>query len=299
MYPRFAYRGRALPSRCVALESTLLLHGVPADAAIELAERLDQDVISQGALPATVAVVGGEPVVGLSREELGTLLRAGRVPKANSGNLLPLIARGSHAATTVSTTMQLAAMAGLRVFATGALGGVHPGFGTSADVSADLPAFTRFPVAVVTAGVKGILDVPATREVLETLGVTVVGFRCDQFPAFYRRQADGFDLPVDVRIDDVAELARFTESALARTGRGLVIANPIAPEHELARGQWEAWLAEARARVDAAGVTGRGVTPALLGALHELSGGATLRANIELVRSNARLAARLAAALPG
>lgn len=265
---------------------------------MELAERLDQDVISQGALPATVAVVSGEPVVGLSSEELQTLLRAGRVPKANSGNLLPLISRRSHAATTVSTTMQLAAMAGLRVFATGALGGVHPGFGTSADVSADLPAFTRFPVAVVTAGVKGILDVPATREVLETLGVTVVGFRCDQFPAFYRRQADGFDLPVDVRIDDVAELARFAESTLARTGRGLVIANPIAPEHELARGQWEAWLASARARVEAAGVTGRGVTPALLGALHELSGGATLRANIELVRSNARLAAQIAAALP-
>jgi pseudouridine-5'-phosphate glycosidase len=289
----------ALPSRCVALESTLLLHGVPAAAAPALADELERDVRSQGAHPATVAVVDGEPVVGLSRAELERLLRAGKVAKANLGNLMPLIARRQHAATTVSTTMQLAALAGLRVFATGALGGVHPGFGTSADVSADLTAFTRFPIAVVTAGVKGILDVPATREVLETLGVTVVGFRCDQFPAFYRRQADGFDLPVDVRIDDVGELARFAEAMLARTGRGLVIANPIAPEDELPRDEWERWLAAARARVEAAGVTGRGVTPALLGALHEVSGGATLRANVALVRSNARLAGQIAAGLPG
>lgn len=198
------------------------------------------------------------------------------------------------------TTMELAAGAGGSVFATGGIGGVHRGTaggGPSRDVSADLLAFTRFPVAVVTSGVKSILDIAATREMLETLGVPVVGFRADVFPAFYLREPDVTGVgSVDERFDDAAELARFVRFELARTARGIVVCNPIPPEHELAREDWTRWLAEAEARVaaSAAGSTGRDATPAILGTLHDLSGGATLRANIELVVNNAGLAGKIA-----
>jgi pseudouridine-5'-phosphate glycosidase len=195
----------------------------------------------------------------------------------------------SHAATTVSTTMELAAGAGVRVFATGGLGGVHRGFARRPDVSADLAALARFPVAVVSSGVKGLLDVEATREVLETLGVPVVGFRTDRFPAFYRRESAA---RVDARFDDLADLARFVLAELGRTGRGIAVCNPIPPAHEIRESAWEGWLREAEAQ--AGDADGRDATPALLGALHAVSGGATLRANIELVKSNARLAGQIA-----
>jgi pseudouridine-5'-phosphate glycosidase len=277
----------------VALESTLLLHGVPRHAALPLAEELDAIITGHGATPATVAVLHGRPIVGLTRQELATLLRATNIPKANTGNLGVLMHRRSHAATTVSTTMELAADAGVRVFATGGIGGVHKGYGDQWDVSADLMALTRFPVAVVASGVKNLLDVVSTREMLETLGVPVIGFGTDRFPAFYLRDSAA---GVDARFDDPEELAAFLAAELARTGRGVLVCNPIPRESELDPEAWSVWIARAEAMARAAGATGRAVTPAVLAALHEVSDGATLTANLALVRSNAALAARLAAA---
>jgi pseudouridine-5'-phosphate glycosidase len=284
---------RAGPSP-VALESTLLLHGVPRDAALPLADELDAIITAHGASPATVAVLHGQPIVGLTRPEMTTLLESADIPKANTGNLGVLMHRGSHAATTVSTTMELAASAGVRVFATGGIGGVHKGYGAHWDVSADLLALTRFPVAVVASGVKNLLDVTSTREMLETLGVPVIGFGTDRFPAFYTRTSSA---GVDARFDDPFELAAFVTAELARTGRGVLVCNPIPVESELDPDAWDRWLREAEAIAATSGATGRAVTPAVLSALHRVSGGATLRANLALVRSNASLAARLASAM--
>jgi pseudouridine-5'-phosphate glycosidase len=281
--------------RPVALETTLLVHGVPPTSARPLHEELARIIRQEGADPALVGVVAGEPVVGMTAEELGRLLDDDAVPKANTGNLGVLMHRASHAATTVSATMELAAAAGVRLFATGGLGGVHKGYGTRWDVSADLAAMARFPVAVVASGVKNLLDVVSTREALETLGVPVIGFGTDRFPAFYLRESDA---GVDARFDDPTELAAFLHAELERTGRGVLVCNPIPAEHEIDPARWSAWLEAAADRAERAGVTGRAVTPAILAELHEHSGGATLAANLELVRSNARLAARLAAAMP-
>lgn len=277
----------------VALETTLLLHGVPRPSAADLARELAATVRRHGAEPALVGVLRGRPIVGLSEADLAELLAldAHLIPKLNTANLGLALAAGRSGATTVSTTMELAAAAGIRLFATGGLGGVHPGLARHLDISADLMAFTRFPVAVVTAGVKSILDVAGTRELLETLGVPVVGFGTDRFPAFYLRESDA---GVDGRFDDPAALAAFIARELARTGRGIVVANPIPEADEIPRADWDRWLAEANARAAEAGVTGRDLTPYLLAQVHELSGGATLRANIALVKHNAALAAQLA-----
>ncbi|MDX2132492.1 MAG: pseudouridine-5'-phosphate glycosidase [Planctomycetota bacterium] len=279
--------------RGVALETTLLLHGVPRERALGLARELGEVVRAGGGEPAIVGVLGGRAVAGLTEAELRTLLDAGDVPKVNASNLGVVMHRGGHGATTVSATMEIAAAAGLRVFATGGLGGLHRGDG-SIDISADLGAFTRFPVAVVSSGVKGLLDVEGTRELLEALGVCVVGFRTDRFPAFYQRESGA---RVDARFDDEADLARFLRCELARTGRGVLVANPVPTEAEILPDEWRAWLAEAMNR--AGGASGRDVTPRVLAGLHEVSGGRTLEANVALVRDNARLAGRLAAAWLG
>lgn len=284
----------SLPPPRVALESTLLLHGVPKDAALPLADALDQLVRGAGAWPALVAVIGGRGVVGVSRDQLAGLLVQPAVAKLNTSSLGVALARKQSGATTVSTTMELAAAAGVRVFATGGLGGVHRGYGEHLDISTDLMALTRFPVAVVASGCKSILDVPSTRELLETLGVPVIGWQTDRFPAFYQR--DG-GVGVDARFDDMDELAAFARSELVRTGRGMVIANPIPVAAEIPASQWLMWLAEAEQRARAEGATGRDVTPAILNAVHAISGGATLKANIALVKSNALVAARLAVAM--
>lgn len=296
------------PRARVALETTLLLHGVPRPDARPLAVRLSKVIQDQRAIPVTVGLFGGRPIVGLSDAQLDELLAApaDQVCKVNTSNLGVAIARRQHGATTVSSTMELAAAAGVSVFATGGIGGVHvpeaSGAGFPApsalDVSSDLHAFTRFPVAVIASGVKSILDVAGTREVLETLGVPVVGFRTDDFPAFYLRTSDGPTVaPLDARFDDVAELAAYVRHELARSQRGVLICNPIPPEHELRVADWQKWLGEARAEVARSGAQGRDVTPRLLGALHAVSGGATLRANIALVESNAALAGKLARAM--
>lgn len=274
----------------VALETTLLVHGVPREAGPALAAELAAIVRAEHARPALIGVHAGTPVVGLTDAELADLLSAEHVAKVNTANLGLAMHRGSHAATTVSTTMELAAAAGIRLFATGGIGGVHHGLAARLDISADLAAFTRFPVAVVTSGVKSLLDVESTRESLETLGIPVVGFQTDLFPAFYLR---GSEARVDARFDEPDDLAAFIAAELPRTGRGIVIANPIPAEEEIPAADWDRWLQTARAA--AAHASGRDVTPALLAQLHKLSGGRTLRANLALVRSNARLAARLAA----
>lgn len=277
------------PSR-VAIETTLLVHGVPRTEAPRLARELAADIRANGAEPVIVGLVRGRPTVGLTDPELAELLEARDIPKANSSNLGICIHQRQSAATTVSATMELAAGAGIQLFATGGLGGIHRGYATSLDISADLAALARFPVAVVCSGVKSILDVAATREALETLGIPVVGFQTDRFPEFYLR---GSDTGLDARFDDLADLAAFIHAELARSGRGIVVANPIPEASEIDRGRFDAWLAEANAR--AGRRQGRSVTPDVLAVLHELSGGETLRANIALARSNAVLAARLAA----
>lgn len=292
------------PGPKVALETTLLVHGVPPDQGLPLSGRLSEICRQYGAEPALVGVVGGRPVVGMSQPELQTLLGVASggshlIPKLNTGNLGAALFRGKHGATTVSATMELAARAGLSVFATGGLGGVHHGLTERPDISADLGAFARFPIAVVTSGVKSILDVAATRELLESLGICVAGFQTDDFPAFYMRSLgrDAGVGKVDVRFDDLEEMARFVRFELARTGRGVVVANPIPKSAEISRADWDRWLLEAQAEATALGVTGRGVTPVILGALHRISGGATLRANLALVENNVAVAAQLAVAM--
>lgn len=280
----------------VALESTLILHGVPREVSRSLAAELGAIVAAQGAVPALVGVVAGQPIVGLTEGELETLLGSHDVPKANSANLGVLMHRRSHAATTVSATMELASAAGVRVFATGGLGGVHRGYSEHLDISADLAAFTRFPVAVVTSGVKSLLDVESTREALETLGVPVVGLNTDRFPAFYLRESNA---RLDATFTDERSLAAFARDELNRTGRGIVVANPIPAEHALEPAEWDAWLHAAMTQADAAGIRGREVTPFVLSRLHGLSGGRTLAANLALVKSNAMVAGRLARAIAG
>ncbi len=282
-----------MPPR-VALETTLLVHGVPREQALPLHAELSALIRARGAEPAVVGVVGGRSVVGMSDADVAAMLAAPRVPKINTATVGIARHRAWHAATTVSATMELAAGAGVRLFATGGLGGVHRDLATRLDISADLAAFTRFPVAVVTSGCKSLLDVVGTREMLETLGIPVIGFGTDRFPAFYLR--DG-GVSVDERFDDVADLGRFIMAELARTSRGVVVCNPIPADHELDASDWSIWMANAADKARDKGAVGREATPAVLGALHEISGGKTLAANLALVKSNAELAARLAVAV--
>ena len=276
--------------RAVALETTLVAHGVPREDGKRLASELAAVVGRAGAIAAPVGVLGGRGIVGMTRAQLSELLAIPNLPKLNASNLGLALARAGSGATTVSATMELAAAAGVSLFATGGLGGVHPGLARRLDVSSDLLALARFPVAVVCSGVKSLLDVESSREALETLGVPVVGFRTDAFPAFYLAECGA---GVDARIDDEHGLLEFVDFELARTGRAVVIAqpapSPIAPD------QWRRWLEEARAGIESHDVSGRDVTPRMLAALHEISGGETLRVNLELVRANAALAGRLAA----
>ena len=246
----------------VALETTLLLHGVPKGQGRPLNDELASIVRANGGTPTTIGVVHGVPIVGLTDAELDTLLAADKVSKSNTANLGLFLHRKQHAATTVATTMELAAAAGVRVFATGGLGGVHRGYASHLDISADLAAFTRFPVAVVTSGVKSLLDVAATRELLESLGVPVVGYRNDDFPAFYQRSlsTSGNGPKVDARFDDVHDLARFVHAEMTRTKRGVVVCNPIPSSDEIPTAQFETWLAQATADAAKQGIQARDVS---------------------------------------
>lgn len=274
----------------VALETTLLVYGVPRDRGTPLAHDLARIVADHAATPVFVGIHAGRPVVGLNDRELHDLLTAEAVVKVNTSNLGIVLHRGQHGATTVSATMELAAAAGVRVFATGGIGGLHHGYGTRWDASADLAALARFPVAVVCSGVKSLLDVESSREYLESLGVPVIGFATDVFPAFYLRESQA---RVDARFDDVNDLAAFIDRELRRSGRGVLIVQPVPHSAAIARDDWLRWLSAAHAAAPA----GREATPAILDRLHALSGGVTLEANIVMVRTNAVLAARLAHAL--
>jgi pseudouridine-5'-phosphate glycosidase len=278
----------------VALETTLVTHGLPHPQGVEAATELEQEVLLHGAVPATIGVLEGRVRVGLGLDELHQLAAPGTA-KLNPGNLAARLAAGLPGSTTVAATLFVAARAGIEVFATGGIGGVHRDSELSGDVSADLEALARWPVAVVCAGAKAVLDLPRTVERLETLGVPVFGFGTDEFPAFYRR-ASG--LRVDARFDGVDALAAAVREHLdLGLGTGVVVANPVPREDEMPEGLYEAALAGALADAAAAGVGGREVTPFLLERMRERTGGESVRVNLALLRNNARLAATLAAAL--
>lgn len=273
----------------VALETTLLAHGLPKGQGLPLAQELDQIIQARGARPATVGVLDGTPIVGMTTDELADFLARPHIEKANTANLGPLIHQGATAATTVSATVALAASAGVRVMATGGLGGVHPNMTQRLDISADLAALARHPVAVVASGVKAILDVASTRELLETLGVPVIGYKTDTFPAFYLSASES---GVDATFDDPADIAAFARQHLAQVGSGVLIVQPVPADHAIEPHLWTHWLAEAQNAT--AAVQGRAATPAILDNLHRISGGKTLSANLALVRANADLAAQVA-----
>jgi pseudouridine-5'-phosphate glycosidase len=279
----------------VALETTLVTHGLPHPQGLDAALELEQIVRACGAVPATVGILDGAVRVGLVRAELERLANARDVAKVNLGNLAAVIASNTPGSTTVAATLFVAAEAGIRVFATGGIGGVHRDAAQSGDVSVDLVALGRFPVAVVCAGAKAILDLPRTVEMLETLGVPVLGFGTDEFPAFYRRSSGQ---RVDRRCDAVDDLARVARAhwELGLT-TGVLIANPIPEADELPRAAYELALEGALAEAAERGLRGREVTPFLLDRLSELTGGATVKANLALLRNNARVAAELARAL--
>jgi pseudouridine-5'-phosphate glycosidase len=278
----------------VALESTVIAHGLPRPQNLETARRLESIVRGEGATPATIAVIGGEICVGLEPAQLEHVANTDSVHKLSTRDLPVAVARRLDGATTVASTAFVAARAGLSVFATGGIGGVHRG--ALPDVSADLPELARTSLsAVVCSGAKSVLDLPATREWLETYGVTVVGYGCDEMPAFYTR-ASG--LPVDARCDSPGEVA-----ALAAARRGLsmcgalLVAVPVPEEAEVSPDFLRVVLDEALAEAVRQKITGRDLTPFLLARMAERSGGATLRANLALLESNARVAARIACAL--
>ncbi len=277
----------------VALESTLITHGLPYPVNQEVADGMEKAVREAGAVPATIAVLQGRITVGLTSAELAHLARARDVRKCSRRDLPIALARREDGATTVAGTMIIAHMAGIRVFATGGIGGVHRGH--PFDVSADLLELAQTPVAVVCAGAKAILDLPLTLEVLETHGVPVIGYRCSSFPAFYTRDSG---LPLDVRCDTFAEVAailRSRESLGFRTGS--LIATPVPAEHELPAAVAENAIAQALQEAEARGVRGKEVTPFLLARVSELTHAESRTANVALLENNARTAAGIARAL--
>jgi pseudouridine-5'-phosphate glycosidase len=279
----------------VALETTLVTHGFPHPEGLEIASALESAVAAAGAQPATIGIVDGRIHVGLTPAELERLATGGCAVKLNLSNLAAHLAPGSWGSTTVAATLLVASRAGIRVFATGGIGGVHRNATETGDVSADLTALARFPVAIVCAGAKSVLDLPRTLEMLETLGVPVFGFETDEFPAFYSRDSG---LPVDRRFDDIALLGRAVRAHFAlNVGSGIVVANPVAREHELPRAVWQPAIEHALADATRQAVRGRDVTPFLLDRLRTLTEGASIFSNRALLLSNATLAGRLAAAL--
>eukprot|EP00873_Tetraselmis_striata_P030291 jgi/Tetstr1/450555/TSEL_037591.t1 len=280
----------------VALESTIITHGMPYPQNLETALAVEQVVRDNGAVPATIAVIGGKCHVGVAGETLEDLARTGlEAAKASRRDLAAILVKGLTAGTTVATTMQIAAMAGIRVFATGGIGGVHRGAESTFDISADLTELSQTPVAVVCAGAKSILDIPKTLEVLESNGVPVIGYGTDAFPAFFARES-GYG--VDYRLDTPQEVAALiaTQAALNMAG-GVLVANPIPEADALDADEINGRIAAAIADAERQGVTRKDLTPYLLNRIFELTDGKSLVANIALVKNNAAVAARIAAAL--
>lgn len=279
----------------VALESTVISHGLPYPHNLDLARAMEQEVRDQGAQPATIGVVAGTPTVGMSGDDVEQFAQASGVLKLSWRDLAYAIALGRDGATTVAGTMALAAAAGVSVFATGGIGGVHRGAETTWDVSADLTELARTPVLVVCAGAKAILDLPATLEYLETAGVPVIGLATDEFPAFYSSSSG---LPVS-RVASVAEAAAVWQAHRALGGGGMLLAVPPPAEVALPRDEVELAIGRALAKAAAAGVRGQAVTPFLLTAVAEETHGESMRTNIALLRQNARVAAQVAKAIAG
>jgi pseudouridine-5'-phosphate glycosidase len=279
----------------VALESTIISHGMPYPTNVAMATEVEAIVRANGAVPATIAVLDGVCRIGLAPESLELLATHPEVHKATTRDLPWLLATRRHGATTVAATMKLAALAGIRTFATGGIGGVHRGAGTTMDISADLTEMSVTPVAVVSAGIKSILDIGLTLERLETLGVPVVVNGSDEFPSFYSR-VSGF--PAPRRLDGPAEIAAFMHAAWSTLGLtvGISIANPIPAADEIPASEIDDVIAEALAELDARGIVGQDVTPFLLGRVVESTGGRSLVANVALVQHNAAVAAQIAVA---
>lgn len=280
----------------VALESTIISHGMPYPQNVETALRVEQTIRDGGAVPATIAVIGGRLKAGLTADEIEYLGRKGRgVAKASRRDLAVLISRGADGATTVTTTMIIAAMAGIKVFATGGIGGVHRGAETTMDISADLEELARTPVMVICAGAKSILDLGLTLEYLETKGVPVIGYGTEELPAFYTRHS-GFK--VDYRINTPEELAAaFRAQQEMGLGGGMLVTNPIEEEYSMDAGRINAAIEQALAEAAEQGIRGKETTPFLLARIKDITGGDSLASNIQLVLGNARLAARTASLL--
>jgi len=278
----------------VALESTVIAHGLPAPYNLETAWACENAVSEAGALPATIGIIAGRPLIGLAAEQIAEIAAHGRAEKVNLANLAAVMAQGKWGATTVAASLHLAQLAGIRVFATGGIGGVHRGAGESFDISADLAALARYPVITVCAGAKSILDLPKTLELLETLGVPVVGYQTAELPAFYSR-ASGLRLELRAEAaEEVAEIAR-THWRLGFSSAVLVVV-PVPPEDEIPATEIGEASERALSLAAEQGVSGKAVTPFLLTQIAEASGGRALRANIALLRNNARVAGEIATA---
>ncbi len=284
---------RADGAPIVALESTIITHGMPYPQNLETAQRVEAEIRAHGAVPATIAVMAGKLHIGLTPDELNRLAQASDVMKLSRADIAACLAQGRTGATTVAATMIAAHLAGIHVFATGGIGGVHRGAETSFDISADLHELARTPVSVVAAGAKAILDLPNTLEVLETLGVPVIAYGQDDFPAFWSRSSG---LAAPLRMNSAAEIAsaHLMRARLGLNG-GQLIANPIPEPDEIDRDQITPVIETALREAEAQGIAAKAVTPFLLARIFELTEGRSLKANIALVLNNARLGAAIAA----
>jgi pseudouridine-5'-phosphate glycosidase len=279
----------------VALESTVIAHGLPSPHNVETARDCEAEVRLSGATPATIGVVEGRAVIGLDDRQIQSIAQLSGVVKVNLANLAQVIAEQKWGATTVAASLHLASLAGIKVFATGGVGGVHRGADHSFDISADLTALARYPVITVCAGAKAILDLPKTLEVLETLGVPVIGYQTDELPAFYSRSSG---LKLELRADGVRQIAK-TALTHWRMGfsTGALVVVPVPAEHEVPANEIKDVIDEALEAAAREGIAGRGVTPFLLSRIAAKTGGRALRANVALLKNNARVAGAIAVAL--
>lgn len=276
----------------VALESTLISHGFPYPENLEVAGEMEEIIRGCGVVPATIAVIGGKIKVGLTRDELEFMATSKDILKASRRDLAVIAAKGLNGATTVAATMMVAEKAGIKIFATGGIGGVHRGAEKTFDISADLQELARTPVVVVCSGAKAILDLPLTKEYLETMGVPIIGFGSEELPAFYCRESG---LKVDYVVDDEVEAAKIIRAMQdLGLGGGMIIANPVPEEYALSMEYMNEMIEEAVEAAEKEGIKGKKLTPYLLNKIKELTGGKSLKANIELVKDNARVAAKIA-----
>jgi pseudouridylate synthase len=288
---------RALKSSVgvVALESTVIAHGLPAPHNLETAQLCEDEVRTAGSEPATIGIVAGRPVIGLENEQIDAIARRDDVVKVSLHNLAEAIACKRWGATTVAATLHLAHLAGLRVFATGGIGGVHRGVADSLDISADLAALSRYPLIVVCSGAKSILDVPKTLEALESMGVPVVGYRTSELPAFYSVRSG---LRLEIRADDAASIVKIARAHWdLGFSSAVVVAQAVPPDLEVPAEEMQSTIADALVMTEHVGVRGKDVTPYLLKKVVEVVGARALEANIALLRQNARLAGAIASRL--